>query len=182
MKGRAALGRPPLQQGFQRNVVDAEAGRQAEVRGRPELEPHCLAAPAREAEPLLGVVADRRRVDVAARGQRSEQGARGAPHLDEEAVVDDRPGLARRDVEPKRVVRRIVRRDAHRLILGAARVVVDAGERLRGRATVGPNLARLSGPVSSLFKPGPSLTESAAATSAARTTSESVSSRRIGCF
>jgi hypothetical protein len=43
-------------------------------------------------------------------------------------------------------------------------------------------LARLSGPVSSLFKPGPSLTESAAATSAARTTSESVSSRRIGCF
>jgi hypothetical protein len=116
----------------QRDVVDPEAGREAEVGRGTELDPDRLTAPACEAERLLRVVAWSRRIRVRVRGERSEQRARRAPHLGVEVVVWSRARLARRDVEPERVVGRVARRDAHRLVLAAARVVIGTENRVAG--------------------------------------------------
>ena|SRR6266508_3096252 len=90
MGGRRWAARP-LNGLSQRDVVDPEARWEAEVSRGAELDPHRLAAPAREAERLLRVVPRRRRVGVRVPGQRSEQRARRAPYLGVEVVIRSRP-------------------------------------------------------------------------------------------
>src|SRR6266496_763758 len=84
----------------QRDVVDAEAGREAEVGRPPELDADRLAAPAREAERLLRVVPGRRRVGVGVRAQRREQRAGRVSYFDVHVVVRRAARLLRRDVAP----------------------------------------------------------------------------------